>query len=237
MHAVRIRPISLTLVLLASTALGGDDPIPWPGGEPPSATALQANVDDARALFELERAEAFLEASEKGEDREEITIFQEDIDAGLWDKDDLFRVGDAVFGHVFRTEDGFGATASAPLRRVHVGAYGGPDTFACADCHGVGGPDGAGAVTQNAYFLGDGDVPSDALVRNATHVLGLGFVQALAAEMSAELAAQRDEALALAIEGGASVTVDLVAKGVAFGSLTADPDGRLDTNAVQGIDS
>jgi hypothetical protein len=230
------RPIRLTLLFVATAALGGDDPIPWPGGEAPSATTLQIQVDDARALFELERAEAFLEASEKGEDREHIAVFQEDIDAGLWDKDDLFAFGHAVFGHVFRDEDGFGASPHASLRRVHVGAYGGPDTFSCADCHSVGGPGGAGSITQNAFFFGDGEIPSNAVIRNAPHALGLGFVQALAAEMTADLHALREQGTTQATMSGESVRIDLVTKGVAFGSLLVDPDARIDTSDVRGID-
>lgn len=233
----RLGALPFVAVLTALPAAGGDDPIPWPGGEAPPAGELQAQVDDARDLLELELAEAFLEASEKGEDREEITIFQEDIDAGLWDHEDLFRFGDAVFGHVFRAEDGFGATSGSTLRRVHQGAYGGPDTFACADCHGLGGPDGAGTLTQNAFFRGDGDTPATALVRSPPHALGLGFVQAIAAEMSAELDALRSEAMTDAAESGASVTVALVAKGVEFGHLTADPGGHVDTDDVRGVDA
>jgi hypothetical protein len=230
----RLRAPLLLLLALCAAALGGDDPIPWPGGDPPPSAELGAQVDSARARLELQRAEALLEASENGASREAITILQEDIDAGIWDQDDLFAVGDAVFGHVFRAEDGFGAEPGAALSRVHAGAYGGPDTFSCADCHPEG---GAGSLPQNAYLLGDGDAPADSLVRNPPHTLGLGFVQALAAEMTSDLDVLRTAAIEDAAATGSPVTVELSSKGVAFGELTADPQGHVDTDAVRGIDA
>jgi CxxC motif-containing protein (DUF1111 family) len=120
---------------------------------------------------------------------------------------------------------------------VHSGVRGGLDTFSCAGCHSVGGPDGAGSPTQNAFLLGDGDRISTANVRNAPIVLGLGLVQALAVEMSFELASARDEALSLAASAGKPATVELTSKGVSFGSLTASPDGTVDTSALLGVDA
>jgi hypothetical protein len=219
------------------TAAAGDDAVPWPDGDGPTSADIDAQLSDAFALFDRELAEEYLEASEKGEQSEETRIFQEDIDSGFWQLADLFRVGDALFGHAFRSADGFGASASARLRRVHTGVYGGPDTFACADCHSLGGPDGAGGTTQNAYFRGDGDAPASALIRNPPHTLGLGFVQALAREMTDDLAALRTAALEDAADRDTSVAVDLVSKGVAFGRLTAHPDGSVTTDEVSGVDA
>src|SRR5690606_6855420 len=82
------------------------------------------------------------------------------------------------------------------LRRVQQGAFGGPDALGCADCHSLHGDDGAGTLTQNAYFRGDGDSTLVADSRNPPAVLGLGPVEALALEMTAELSAQRSAAIA-----------------------------------------
>ena len=230
------RPGAPILLVLAvgSLALGGDDPIPWPGGEPPSTGELAHEAERAHAELEDGRALAFDEAADRGHARASITILQEDIDAGVWDLDDLVAVGDAFFEHAFTAEDGFGAEPGAPLARVHDGAYGGLDTYRCADCHLLG---GAGGLPQNAYMRGDGDVPGASLVRNPPHLAGLGLVQALAAEMTADLDAQRTEALDGAAERGTPVTVELVSKGVDFGKLTADPDGHVDTGTVVGVDA
>ncbi len=241
LRTTRLRPgwtryaaIVGTLTLVAATE---GTTIPWPDGDAPTTAEVDEQLHDAFDLFELEKAEEYLEALEKGEQSEETRLFQEDIDAGMWDLDDLFRVGDAVFGHAFRAADGFGSSPSARLSRVHNAGLGGPDTFACADCHSVGGPDGAGATTQNAYFRGDGDRPTSSLVRNAPHTLGLGFVQALAREMTQDLQAQRDAAAVQAADSGAPVTVALVSKGVEFGEVTVAPNGMITTDAVVGVDA
>jgi cytochrome c peroxidase len=194
-------------------------------------------VTSAAELGDLERLEELLEAADKGEDREHISVQQPDIDSGDFDKDILFRFGDSFFSHEFRGDDGYGAGPLPPLRRVHSGVRGGLDTFSCAGCHSVGGPDGAGSPTQNAFLLGDGDRISTTNARNAPAVLGLGFVQALAAEMSFELAAARDGALTEAASAGKPVTRALESKGVSFGSLTAHPAGEVDTSAVAGVDA
>ena len=52
------------------------------------------------------------------------------------------------------------------LRRIHLGAAGGPDAFGCFSCHSKGGPDGAGTQTQNAFMRGDGERTGGADQRN-----------------------------------------------------------------------
>ena len=234
-------PLKRLLIAVAATTLlaaGGDAPTPWPGGDPPSDAAIAEQVDDALALAELERFEEFFEAFEKGEDSEHFAVFQEAIDAGEFTVDDLFVFGDALFGHEFRTENGYGDQGRpVPLQRVHNGQRGGLDTFSCFGCHSLGGPDGAGAVTQNALFDGDGLDERSALVRNPPAVIGLGFVQAVAVEMTSELQWLRTMALDEAVSSQSARTVALETTGVAFGTLTARPDGSVDTTGVEGIDA
>lgn len=235
MHA---RGLSSAAALVLLLGLGGDEPVPWPGGEPPGDAALAVAIDEALALHERERFEEYLEASEKGEDAEHVFVLQEDIDAGLHDLPRLFQFGDALFGHEFRGSDGYGdGAAPVPLRRVHAGRRGGLDSFSCAGCHSLGGADGAGAATQNAFLRGDGDDIDTAVARNPPAVIGLGFVQALAVEMTRELQYARDEALADAAATGQSVEVVLASKGVGFGRLWARPDGSVDTRELEGIDA
>src|SRR5690606_19744600 len=172
---------------------------------------------------------------ERGEDSEHIFVLQETIDAGEISVERLFQIGDAAFEHEFRREDGYGDGARQKLRRVHDGAYGGRDNFSCAGCHALGGANGAGHAGATSFYFGDGERVSAAVARNPPAVLGLGYVQALAWEMTLALQRQRDEALAAA-RGGESVTVELATKGVAFGSLTARPDGSVDVSEVDGVD-
>jgi hypothetical protein len=233
----RVALFTLIPCLLATTP---DTPVPWPQGAPPTSEALDVLVEEALVLADRERFEELLEAAEKGEDGEHIQLFQEDIDQnnyGLGELHRLFQFGDALFGHEFRSEDGFGASANPQLRRVHQGVYGGLDTFSCLACHSLGGPDGAGAETQNALVLGDGDRASSANVRNPPAVLGLGFVQALAAEMTFELQYERDTVLAEAAEKGGPMSMPLESKGISFGHLIAYPDGTLDLSNVEGVDA
>jgi hypothetical protein len=222
------------LALLGALAAAGD-PVPWPEGHAPTPSSLHDEIASADALYQRERTEEFLEAAERGEDSEHIFVRQEDIDSGLYDLAQLFRFGDAIFEHEFRSSDGLGAAAAARLQRVQSGVRGGLDTFSCAGCHSVGGPDGAGGPTQNAFVEGDGRHLATANVRNAPHVLGLGLVQALGVEMTADLTRARDVAAEEATSSGAPITVALETKGVSFGVITAHPDGSFDTRGVVGV--
>ena len=119
---------------------------------------------------------------------------------------------------------------------MHRGRTGGPDAFGCFSCHSKGGPDGAGTQTQNAFLTGDGEHVDRADQRNPPHVLGLGPVELLAREMSAELHAQAADARARAQAQGRAVEQPLSAKGISFGRITAHPDGTIEDAAVEGVD-
>ena len=219
------------VILVGALVLGAG------GDVAPTTADLRELVSDAVALETRERGEEFLDAYERGEDHEHVFVLQEDIDRERYDHDALFRIGDALFDHEFRAEEGFGDREDAPLRRVHDGARGGLDTFSCSGCHSVGGLDGAGGPTQTAFMDGDGEHLSSAVARNPPAVLGLGVVQALGAEMSRALMRQRDEAKAEAERSGRPVTVDLSAKGVGFGRIGVDRDGNLDASLLDGVSS
>ncbi|HZF55661.1 MAG TPA: di-heme oxidoredictase family protein [Polyangiaceae bacterium] len=230
-----LRALAIAALLVGGVAQGGDPPVPWPHGEPPAGSDLDEIVNTAVELGDLERYEEFLDAAEVGEDSEHMLVWQDDIDLGMHSKEFLFRRGDAFFSHEFRSENGYGTSAQSALSRVHTGVRGGLDSFSCAGCHSLGGPDGAGSETQNAFVLGDGDRLSSANVRNAPMALGLGFVQSLAVEMSADLAKIRTKALEEAAASQKPVTAPLSSKGVEFGSLTALPSGEVDTSGVEGV--
>ena len=104
----------------------------------------------------------------------------------------------------------------------------------CAACHGR--PRGAAGH--------GGDVSTFPDSRDAPHLFGLGLIEMLADEMTADLRAIREQALQEARgrgkpqpgQRGRGVTKALVSKGVDFGSITAFANGEVDTSGVRGVD-
>jgi mono/diheme cytochrome c family protein len=159
------------------------------------------------------------------------------IERGLVCGQDLYEVGRLLFEHRFTYEDGLAAgRQTMPFRRVQEGRVGGPETTSCTSCHWRNGAAGGGGLADAAFLLGDGDRTSTADERNPPALLGAGVMQALGEEMTAELAKLRDDGIRQARDRGASVTIDLVAKGVSFGTLQIDPNGTLSTDGVRGVD-
>jgi mono/diheme cytochrome c family protein len=153
---------------------------------------------------------------------------------------DVAEIGEDLFEHEFGFVDGLGGgdaarRAGTPFRRVHEGLFGGPETISCPSCHWVGGPNGAGAETDNAYLSGDGDRPDSGDSRNPQALVGLGVVEALAREISRDLQRQRDELVREA--AGAAKERRLSSKGVDFGVLRVGADGVLDASGLDGVDA
>lgn len=149
---------------------------------------------------------------------------------------DILEVGRVLFEHAYSFEDGLAAgSTSAPFRRVQA-EHGGPETTTCTSCHWRSGPAGAGSVADASFLSGDGASIASADARNPPSLIGSGVVQAIAREMTAELAALRENAIATAKRTGKRVEIALVAKGIAFGELAVDPSGRVDTEGVRGVD-
>jgi len=148
----------------------------------------------------------------------------------------LYEVGAQLFHYRFGPAEGFGDREQAIPLRVHRGRHGGPDAYTCNDCHRRGGPAGAGSAADNAYLEGDGQRPEAALVRNPPALAGAGVLELLAAEISRDLRALRTEATRKAEATGQVQRVELTSKGIAFGALTAGPDGSVDNREVKGVD-
>jgi hypothetical protein len=221
-----------------------------PGDAPPrgTAAAMHASATSppvsprAEALDALERdawrrEQRFLEAVRPGHLFQATRVDEGDIEAGRVSHDDASRIGAQLFNVTFTREVGFGARDLPPLARFHTRRRGGPDARRCASCHARGGPAGGGDGVDDAYLDGDGDTQASALARNPIALLGEGFVEILAAEMSADLAAERAALLREAKKTGKPAMTQLVTKGVSFGPLLARPDGSLDTNVLEGIDA
>jgi mono/diheme cytochrome c family protein len=177
-------------------------------------------------------------------------VAQTSIDSGLVSADTLFNIGDFLFEYNFQVQEGLGnALTGLPANNqprpnfrafpaVHFAAFGAPEAQSCGSCHNIGGEDGAGDQNHNIFQAGDGITTASGLQRNPPPLLGSGFRQAIAAEMTAELQAQLAAGKTTAKNTNTNVTVTLNAKTRGFGSVVARPDGTVDfTNLSKAVDS
>jgi len=205
------------------------------------STALDADLEkqayDALAENARKRENRFLDAANPGHLARAMRPSEAEIESGVYSVEEIFEIGAQIFHATFTREMGFGAKDLPRIARIHVGRRGGPDAMKCDSCHWRGGPAGAGDGADNAYLQGDGDSQSSALVRNPPSLVGAGYVELLAREMTAELAEQRRVIRAHAASAGKPVQEKLSAKGVDFGLLVARPDGSEDTTGLSGLDS
>jgi len=131
----------------------------------------------------------------------------------------------------------------------------GPDANSCAGCHNVpnGVPGGGGDIVANVFVLGqrfdfvtfDGNdampargeanelgLPSQLQsIANSRATLGMfgsGFIEMLARQMTVDLQAIRDATVP-------GTSRRLISKGVSFGTIARQPDGRWMTAGVEGI--
>lgn len=117
----------------------------------------------------------------------------------------------------------------------------GPNEQSCGACHAVPFGDGAGTVAQNVVRdpLRTG-LASSFIERQTVHLFASGAIQRLAEEMNEDLQGIRQEAVRVALESGQPATLELSAKGVSFGRITALPGTAgvvLDTSQVIGVDA
>ncbi len=111
----------------------------------------------------------------------------------------------------------------------------GPNSDSCISCHNVPVADGAGGVNDNALRIDPERLQKGFIERQAPHVFGLGALQLLAEEMTTDLQAAEQNAIAQACATRARQNVKLSTKGISFGSLRV---GCNSTNyrGLEGID-
>jgi hypothetical protein len=239
--------VSLGLALMTSRATADEPAATWPAGCPsrvqPPPLSLEAGRD-ARRRAERRHELRLREAAMPGSFLKDANAALDParLAAGKLCLAEVADLGQLVFEHEYGYADGLGGGKSAkaaagPFRRVHAGAFGGPETVACTSCHWVGGPNGAGAETDNAFLLGDGERVSSADQRNPPALLALGVVQALAREASRDLQRQRDDLVAQATTAGEARETRLVTKGVDFGVLRVSTKGIVDSSSIEGVDA
>ncbi len=235
--------------MLILVACGGapDDPPAWRANCPPVDRPAPLSLEAGREAHRLaaRRQELRLrEAAEPGFFMREMRtqLDPERLAAGWVCLDEVADRGQLLFEHEFDFADGLGSGNAAreptgPFRRVHRGLFGGPETISCPSCHWIGGPDGAGAETDDAFLDGDGERPGSGDGRNPPALVAPGVVLALGREMTHSLQQQRTELLRDAARAGATREARLSAKGVDFGVLRATAKGEVDTSGLAGIDA
>lgn len=138
------------------------------------------------------------------------------------------RRGRQLFQRKFLRSQGVGPLSGDSIGDLNVNlAIGAGLSDSCSSCHGrPRGSAGAG-----------GDVVTRPDSRDAPHLFGLGLKEMLADEITTELRETRDQALAQAQLRHRDITKRLVSKGISYGSLTAHPNGTVDTAQVAGVDA
>ena len=138
------------------------------------------------------------------------------------------RRGRQLFQRKFTLMQGFGPRTHDGIGDIAAeGAIGAGLIESCAGCHGR--PRGA------AGFGGDVATRPDS--RDAPHLFGLGLKEMLADEMTSDLRAVRQKARDLARSTGRTASLTLQSKGVQYGVIRVDRDGRVDTSGVRGVNA
>jgi hypothetical protein len=166
-----------------------------------------------------------------------------------------FLQGDRLFDTTFNALDGGGANVGKGQRYTripradltgatewasHVPARAtGPNAAACTECHSLPAADGAGPAVANVVRdpMHSADV-SQMIQRNTPHIFGAGALQRVAEEMTEQLHLLRTNLGRSVQANNAAASVNLIAKGVNFGRLSAAPSPNgpvFDTTQVDGV--
>ena len=210
----------------------------------------------AVAVLQVGLAAAAVAADEPWAERTRALGATETMPSGALSKDQLevlTNTGKDLFEAHFTTLDGVGrpeaTQAIDPTRRRHPREQvffrtAGPDAGSCAACHNQPATGGSGDFVANV-FASEGFESADfdsldpqfSSERGTNHLFGAGLVELVAREMSDELQSIRTRALSQARSSGTTVRLPLEAKGVDFGHLSADPDGSVNLDELDGIDT
>src|SRR5437762_11077739 len=136
------------------------------------------------------------------------------------------RRGRQLFQRKFTREQGQGPNEGDCAGDIETNdAIGAGLSDSCAMCHGR--PRGSAGVGGNVATRPDS--------RDAPHLFGLGLREMLADELTGDLRTIRQQAILHAKAQGKSVIGRLISKGISFGSITANPDGSVNTSVVRGV--
>src|SRR6266404_329495 len=179
-------------------------------------------------------------------------VNQADIESQAIKFKKLLDLGEEIFAARWTKIDGQGRPAATgagvPTKRdpSHDPGFirtSGTDSTSCADCHNQPAIGGAGGFVANVFVLAQTlDPVTDSVgaefsdERNTLGMNGSVAIEMLAREMTSDLIAIRDQAMAQAKSSNSVVKMRLDTKGVNFGQITVRADGTPDSSLVQGVD-
>ena len=138
------------------------------------------------------------------------------------------RRGRQLFQRKFTRLQGQGANEKDGVGDIDTDiAIGAGLSDSCALCHGR--PRGSAGAGGNVVTRPDS--------RDSPHLFGLGLKEMLADEITTDLRSTRDVAITMAQQMKRKVALKLTSKGIKFGSITAFPDGSVDSSKVEGVDA
>jgi Di-haem oxidoreductase, putative peroxidase len=137
------------------------------------------------------------------------------------------RRGRQLFQRKFTRNQGQGPVTGDGAGDINTNlAIGAGLVDSCAGCHGR--PRGSAGAGGNVVTRPDS--------RDAPHLFGLGLKEILADEITDDLRDIRRSAIKQAQRSGRAATLGLESKGIRYGSITARPNGSVDTSHVEGVD-
>jgi hypothetical protein len=172
---------------------------------------------------------------------------------------EAFELGDELFGTAFNALDGVGGNVGRGQRFSHIPRADlkgpgewfnhrpvrvtGPNAQGCFECHEQPFEDGAGGAVTNVHrdTFRNANV-SQFVERNTPHTFAPGAIQRLAEEMTDALSADQARLVADTCRFGGTRTVNLSAKGIDYGTLSATRTQAspcrttFNTDGVRGID-
>ena len=171
-----------------------------------------------------------------------------------------FDGGDELFETVFNSLDGVGANVGGGQRFTSVpradlrgngewfnhqpARFTGPNASSCISCHARPFDDGAGDPSTAVHRdpLRNGNL-AQFIQRDTPPLFGLGGVQRVAEEMTAELQRQQESLRQQLCQRGGTASVNLSAKNVSFGTLSGTRSRNnpcsvnFNTDGVRGVDT
>lgn len=164
--------------------------------------------------------------------------------------DEIFYWGFELFEAPFNRVDGVGANLKLdpsdaittrftrsprpdlPGWIANLGRPDGPQAQNCRECHNER---SGNVLNEQRDPFRTGDI-SQWVERQTSNLSGIAALQLLAEQTSQELWKIRDDAISEAVATGSDVVVGLTnSNNVNFGSITAFPDGTIDTSLVEGV--
>lgn len=181
-------------------------------------------------------------------------VNQADLESGKISTREAIELGKSFFGIDFNQADGLGDPARPGVNAVGIATgfnrINGPDSTVCVACHSKPFLGGGGDNSVNIFRTFNRADAFDNLpdridsndfsglnIRNSISLFGAGAKELVASEMTQDLHAIAGAAQQQAATQNQPVSLELVTKGIAFGTITARPDGSLDTSGVRGVAS